>query len=463
MPKMPTEIAGGKKELNATSVDIMNTIRANASPEYQAQIPIASPNTDSIRSIGQIIMDYQPFKNEFLNALINRIARVLITSKMYDNPWASFKKGLLEYGETVEEIFVNLAHPKDYDPEVAETQIFKREIPDVMSAFHVMNYKKFYKVTIQNDELRTAFLSWNGITDLITRIIDSLYAGANYDEFITMKYLVAKMALNGNISAKVIPDVTAANAKSIVSTIKGISNTWEFMSSAYNMAGVKTYTNKRDQFILMNAAFDATIDVEVLASAFNLSKAEFMGNRVLVDSFADQDVARLSELFANDPTYTPFTDDELAKLETIPAIMIDRDWFMIFDNFYNFTQQYNGEGLYWNYWYHTWKTFSASPFANAIMFTTSTNSVTAVSVAPAAATMSPGSTLTFEPSVTGTGFFSSKVNWSVSGNVSENTTINSMGMLAVGKDETVKTLTVTATSEMDSTKSGTATVTVAGN
>ena len=191
MPKMPAEIAGGKKELDATSVDIMNTIRANASPEYQAQIPIASPNTDSIRSIGQIIMDYQPFKNEFLNALINRIARVLITSKMYDNPWASFKKGLLEYGETVEEIFVNLAHPKDYDPEVAETQIFKREIPDVMAAFHAMNYKKFYKVTIQNDDLRTAFLSWNGITDLITRIIDSLYTGANYDEFITMKYLVA--------------------------------------------------------------------------------------------------------------------------------------------------------------------------------------------------------------------------------------------------------------------------------
>ena len=66
------------------------------------------------------------------------------------------EKGLRR--ETIEEIFVNIAKPFQFDPEVAENTVFKREIPDVRSAFHIMNYQKYYKATIQNDQLRQAFL-----------------------------------------------------------------------------------------------------------------------------------------------------------------------------------------------------------------------------------------------------------------------------------------------------------------
>lgn len=455
MAKVPA-----KQTLNANSVDILNTIRANASPEYRAAIPVAESNTDSIRAIGTIIMDYQPLRNEFLNALVNRIGRVLITSRMYDNPWAVFKKGLLEYGETIEEIFVKIAQPHDFDPAVAESQVFKREIPDVLAAFHTMNYQKFYKTTVSNDQLRTAFLSWDGITDLIAKIIDSLYTGANYDEFITMKYLIARIALNGGISAKTIPAITAANAKSIVSTIKGVSNALEFMTNEYNMAGVQTYSLKRDQWIILNASFDAVIDVEVLASAFNMDKAEFMGQRILVDDFGAQDLERLNKLLGSNPSYVPFTSAELTQLQSIPAIILDRNWFMVFDNFYNFTQQYNGEGLYWNYWYHVWKTFSASPYANAIMFTTTTNTLTAITVSPSTATLQPGATLQLTAKGTGTGFVPNNVTWSVGGNNSPQTFITAGGLLYVGSDETATSLTVKATSVSDPTISGSATITV---
>lgn len=451
------------QDLNANSAQILNAIRNSASPEYRAAVPIADPNTDSVRSIGKILMDYQPFRNEFLYALINRIGRVVLSSKLYDNPWAVFKKGLLDYGESIEEIFVELAKPHDFDPSVAENEIFKREIPDVLSAFHVMNYQKFYKVTISNDQLRTAFLSWNGITNLIGRIVNTLYTGANYDEFQVMKYLIARLALDGGIAAKTISAVSAANAKEIVSTIKGVSNNLEFMSDEYNMAGVKTYTNKEDQFIILTSAFDATIDVEVLASAFNMDKAQFMGNRILVDSFADIDTERLGLLFAKNPAYVPFTAAELTQLATIPAVILDRDWMQVYDNFFNFTQQYNGEGLYWNYWYHAWKTFSASPFNNAVLFTTLTNTLTALTVSPATATVNKGSVLQMSVKPTGTGFSPAEVEWSVTGGSSAQTIINSAGLLVIGDDETAASLTVKATSKAVTTVSGTATITVAGN
>ena len=442
--------------LTNSSVDILNAIRNNATQNYRDYVPKATPNAESIRQIGAIIMDYPALQNEFLSALVNRIGRVLITSKMYDNPWAFFKKGLLEFGESVEEIFVNIAKPFQFDPAVAETNVFKREIPDVRAAFHIMNYQKYYKATISNDQLRQAFLSWQGISDLIAKIVDAMYTGANYDEFQTMKYMLARHILDGHMYPVEIAEVETANMKSIVSVVKGVSNKFTFLSPNYNLAGVQTYTAKNDQYMLINSQFDATMDVEVLASAFNMDKAEFSGRRVLVDSFGSLDTARLAELFAGDSTYVEISSDELEALDAIPAILVDRNWFMIFDNFYNFTEQYNGEGLYWNYWYHVWKTFSVSPFANNALFIPGTPGVSSVTVTPSTSTVAAGQSVQLSANVVTTNFAPKSVTWCVD---SEYATVDNSGKVTVLSTAPASTnITVTAISTFNTSKKGTATI-----
>ena len=444
--------------LTNSSVDILNVIRNNATINYKNYVPVATADAESIREIGAIIMDSPQLQNEFLSALVNRIGRVLVTSKMYDNPWSMFKKGTLEFGETIEEIFVNIAKPFQFDPNVAETNLFKREIPDVRSAFHIMNYQKYYKTTIQNDQLRQAFLSWQGITDLIAKIVDAMYTGANYDEFQTMKYMLAKHILNGRMYPVTIPAVTDANMKTIVSTIKGVSNNYEFMSNKYNVAGVQNFSKKKDQYLLINSNFDATMDVEVLASAFNMDKAQFAGKRVLVDSFGSLDVERLNILFADDHTYTEIGESDLQALDAIPCILVDKEWFMIFDNFYNFTEQYNGEGLYWNYWYHVWKTFSVSPFANNALFIPGVPTVTGVTVSPATATVKAGQTISMSAVVQTEYFAPQSVNWSSN---TDGVTVSKGGLVTIGAGVSPKTtVTITATSIYDNKKSGTSTITV---
>ena len=436
--------------LTNSSVDILNVIRENASQNYRDYVPKATADADAIRQIGAVIMDYPNLQNEFLSALVNRIGRVLITSKMYSNPWAMFKKGLLEFGETIEEIFVNIAKPFQFDQAVAESEVFKREIPDVRAAFHIMNYQKFYKATISNDQLRQAFLSWEGITDLIAKIVDAMYTGANYDEFLTMKYLLARHILDGHMYPVQIPTVSTENMKTIVSDIKGISNAMEFLSTEYNLTGVATHTPKADQYMLINSKFDAVMDVEVLASAFNMEKAEFLGKRVLVDSFGKLDIARLAVLFKDDPTYIEPTSDELTALDKIPAVIVDKDWFMIFDNYQNFTEQYNGQGLYWNYWYHVWKTFSVSPFANNALFVPGTPSVTSVTVTPATATVTKGQSIQLTATVVTKNFAPQSVTW-YSGN--DNATVDASGKVTLTNTATEK-INITATSTYDPTKTG---------
>lgn len=445
--------------LTANSVEILNTIRNNASPYYKNMIPQAKANTGSIRQIGNIMMNYEPLQNEFLSALYNRIGRVIITSKMYYNPWAPFKKGLMELGETVEEIFVNIAKAHTFNPETAETNFMKREIPDVRAAFHTMNYQKFYKATISNDQLRQAFLSWQGITELIAKIVDAMYTAHNYDEFQVMKYMLARNILNGYLYPVTVAQVDKENAPDIVTEIKAISNELVYESPDYNLNGVYTFTEKNDQFIITNARFDAVMDVNVLASAFNMDKVEFMGHRVQIDGFDRIDENRMNELFADDPNagYVPLTSEEKNALKAVPAVLVDRDYFMIFDNLYKFTEDYNGEGLYWQYWYHAWKTFSTSPFANAVIFVPGTPDVTSVTVSPATATVNKGAMLQLNAAVVTEGFAPKSVVWSIN---SELSTITQNGLLSVSPDETASTITVTATSTFDGTKTGTATITV---
>lgn len=448
------------QNLSATSVDILNAIRNNASANYRDYIPQADDSLESVRAIGTILMNYPALQNEFLNALVNRIGRVLVTSKMYDNPWNMFKRGMLEFGETVEEVFVDIAKPFEYDPETAESEVFKREIPDVRAAFHILNYQKFYKVTVQREQLRQAFLTWDGVTDLITKIINSMYAGANYDEFLVMKYLVAVNILNGRLKAVEVNDPSnVANMKSVVGAIKSVSNGMEFMGTQFNQAGVHTYSDKRDQYIILTSDFDAIMDVEVLASAFNMDKADFMGRRVLVDSFGKLDNARLALLFQGDPNYVELTADEMAALDTIPAVLVDRDWFMILDNLIEFTDQYNGQGLYWNYWLHVWKTLSVSPFANSAVFVPGVPAITSVTVTPSEVTAGAGQKVTLTAEVVTANFAPQTVVWSVTGT---GATVDIYGTVTISADATTgNTITVTATSTFDSTKSDTCTITVA--
>ena len=412
MPIMPKV-----SSLNANSVGIINAIRNNASLEYYKAVPEAKATTESIRKVGEAICGYRPRMNEFINALVNRIALVAVTSKMYSNPWAFAKKGVLEYGESIEEIFVDIAHAYPFDPENAYAEVFKQHKPDVQSMFHCMNLQTKYPVTVSEKQLRQAFLSIDGVTDLISRIVNSTYSAAGYDEFIMMKYILARLALDGSIANRTVAQVTdEASAKSNIVALKSSANLFKFMSSSYNIAGVKNFSNPEDLYVITSAEFDALTDVDVLAKAFNMDRANWSGRHVMIDTFAFNtgELERLDELLADDPDYSSnkITSDDNTALAKINAMIMDKAFFQVYDNLNEFTEIYNPDGLYWNEFYHVWRTYSASPFANCLMFTYATITVTSVTV-NGPTTGNDGDTFVFTASVSATDFANTGVTWKI--------------------------------------------------
>lgn len=357
----------GVSTLNASTMDILNVIRMNASYEYQQNVPVVTQASD-IPKVGEVIYGTSTLANQFLNALINRIAIVRVQSATFNNPYSILKKGYIEYGETIEDIFVSIAKVVDFDVEKAAAREFKRSTPDVRTAFHVMNWRALYPVTIQDEDLKQAFLSLDGVQNLIAKIVDSVYTAAEYDEFLLFKYLLIKAISSGKIKSVTIGDGT--DLKEAAVEYRGISNMLPFISSNYNSAGVKTNTPKDRQVIFMDAKYNASFDVNVLAGAFNMDKADFMGRLFLIDNWTEFDNDRFAVIRENSDGIEEVTVEELKLLENVKAVILDENWFQVYDNNNKFTETYVASGLYWNYFYSVWKTISFSPFANAVMFVT---------------------------------------------------------------------------------------------
>lgn len=367
---MPRRVA--VSTLNASTLDILNVIRQNASYDYQQNVPKVTKATD-IPKVGEVICGTPAFANQFINALVNRIAMVRVKSATFNNPYARLKKGYLAYGETIEDIFVNIAKVVEYTPEKGQEREHKRTLPDVRSAFHVMNWRVLYPVTIQDDDLQLAFLSIDGVENLIAKIVDSVYTAAEYDEFLLFKYLLIKAISHGKMYPVSIGDGTKLSDSAV--QFRGISNMLTFMKNEYNERGVKTTTPRDRQSIFLDSMFEAKFDVDVLANAFNMDRATYLGKRELIDDWTTFDNDRFEVIRANSDGIEEVTTAELELMKDVVGVIIDDEWFQVYDNNNKFTEKYVASGLYWNYFYHVWKTISSSPFANAVVFVKDTAAI----------------------------------------------------------------------------------------
>ena len=414
---------------------ILTALRAQMvaeNPSFENRLPEVTQ--DNIREFGTAVLDYQPTQNAFVDTLVNLIGRVWITYRLFTNPMRVLKKGILEYGDTVELVYTNLAKAHQFDPAQAEEEWMKREIPDVTTAFAKLNYQVFYKKTITDDMLRQAFMSWQGLSDFISSVFNSMYSGAETDEFITMKNLLAQYGEAGKFAVEVIDEVTDnTSAHMALAKMKAVSNKMSFMRADYNSLGVLTATPKEKQVLIIDANTDAYLAVLGYSTLFNLEPAKVQYRVIVVDEI-------------------PIADTH--------AILIDEDFYAVWDALQKFTRDMNGQGLYWQYWAHYWRIMAVCPFANAVAFVTTAPTITEIEVTPATTNYAQDTITQMNVTVTGTGLYPQGVTWSISGNTDTTTNIARDGSLYFGKAET-GTITITATSVFDKSKTGTATATKA--
>ena len=286
------------------------------------------------------------YLNQFLDMLVNRIGATYVHSTRWDNPLAAFKRQMLNYGSTIQEIAPKWIKAHSYMDD-SET-LLKMERPEVQAWYHSVNREDRYPITVQLDELRMAFTDEYGLNNLVAAIMTVPQNSDSYDEFQIMKQLIAEYEdkwgfYKQNLSAMPTDETTG---KEFLTKLRTLTGKLQFPSTLYNSTAITDIPvfAKMDELILMvTPEVQASLSVEVLASLFNMDKADVQVRTVVIDEF---------------------------PIPNAVALLTTRDWFVCSDTVYTTTSFYNPETMSTKYYLQHWGVYSASPFVPAILFTT---------------------------------------------------------------------------------------------
>lgn len=330
-------------ETQPTGQEVASAMYRVASPNFQSTI--GDPNEVSSLEFMNGLLEYPDTLGvEFMN-LATRIGRVIAHRNILTNKLAPFKMENMSLGYTMEEYFVECAKEHAYDQAEAENTLFKRELPDIKTAFYVINRKSYYPATITDDDMRKYFVSWDGVNSLIARIVDSMYNGDNKDDYNYMKSALVTHYENGLMKIVKTSAVTDTNsAKELACKITEYVSYLTEPTNEYNAMAVTKQNDYEDIYVILNGKSNSYLNIDWLAQTFQLEFAAFKAHVLVL------------------PTLPSTTQG------TIEALVVDSEIYRVFDQKYSVGVAYNAKGLYWNYFLHHWEGIATSRFANAIAF-----------------------------------------------------------------------------------------------
>lgn len=336
---------------NAT---ILDQIWLQGTNDYQQRVP--KTTQAGVEATVRAIYSDKAIYNQFVDALVNRIGRTLVHQRRWENPLALFKIGKLEFGDSIQEVANKLIKAKGYEMDAQTLLQINR--PESKVFYHNVNRQDKYAITINDVELKRAFINEYGLNNYINSIMEIPFTSDNKDEYEIMVNLIAEYEKNNNGFFKVkvsdvVSDDTGVAAKKLLKLIRGYVGRLKFLSAMYNRAGIPNYTPQSELILITTPDVKASLDVDALATLFHLEKAEIQERIVEIEQF---------------------------PIPGAQALLVDKSWFICADYVYETTSFYNPETLSTNYWLHHWGVYSCSPFMNAVLFTTedATNPATVV-------------------------------------------------------------------------------------
>lgn len=340
---------------DTSNIDILNAIRSDARYDYQNMVPEATKA--NIQETISHIMSDNITRNEFMSALINRIGSTIVRDISWKNPLAVFKQGMMSFGDTIEEVHLDFIKPTIYEEQrdYIERDVFGQTPPPAKSAFHTLNRKEKFKITVNRDVIRRAFLSDNGLSEMISQIMSVAASSDEWSEFLYMTRLFKTYDDAFGFFRMQIADLNQfeVNKDKVDTALKALrvaANKMQYPTPAFNSAGVHSFARPEDLVLIATPEFKANVDVTSLAAAFNRSDAEA-------------------------PSHIITVPGEVMGMDDTSAILTSKQFFVIKDLLLENRSISNPEGLYDNYWLHHWSVLSASPFTPAIAFGTKPNTI----------------------------------------------------------------------------------------
>ncbi|MBR2705050.1 MAG: hypothetical protein IKE91_06250 [Clostridia bacterium] len=343
---------------------------------YQSQIPVVEHYTSS-QVYGQSLLALpSDLRNKFIQSLVNRIAYTKFQMDYFENPLRELANDELPLGAIGQDIYVNPAKGRVYNIDDFAGLLAKYE-SDVKVEYNELNYDVQYPVTIIRKELEKAFTSWGDFESFLMGISQSLYNGAYIDDYNYTRKLITNAYLNNNVQMETFSFVnpaapTESELKGLISKLRELYLNFQAPSTEYNAWGkvggygkkIVSWSNPRDIVVFLSNKLASVIDVNVLASAFNIEKSDLLGRVYYVPDFDQKN------------------DDGNVVVDgsSIYAFICDRRWFKIRDKAMFMDEFYNANNRSWQQYLNVIKSFNYSLFANAKMLVSAIPSIEAATI-----------------------------------------------------------------------------------
>lgn len=355
----------------------------NGTNDFQQRIP--NPTQSGISSMMEAL--FQPmnaaYYNQFIDILVNRIGFTYVRGQSYENPLAVFKGSKLTYGSTIQEIAPKWIKAHSYEDD-SET-LLKLHRPEAQAWYHSQNRRDQYPISVNVEELRTAFTEEYGLNQLVAQIMQAPINSDEYDEYRIMLQLIAeyenKWGFYKHKLSKFPDDDTTG--KELLKSLQTYGGRLQFPSTVYSGTDIPVFARKDELVLMVTPEAQATLNVDTLAALFNVELAKVSYRTVLVDEFPIPDAV---------------------------ALLTTEDFFVCSDTLYNTTSFWNAQTLTTNYYLNHWGVYSVSPFVPAILFTTDsattvptiTQKVTGMTIETGSATVARGGSVQLTPKLVGT-------------------------------------------------------------
>lgn len=355
----------------------------NGTNDFQQRIP--NPTQAGISSMVEAL--FQPmnaaYYNQFIDILVNRIGFTYVRGQAYENPLAVFKGSKLTYGSTIQEIAPKWVKAHSYEDD-SET-LLKLHRPEAQAWYHSQNRRDQYPISVNVEELRTAFTEEYGLNQLVAQIMQAPINSDEYDEYRIMLQLIAEYEHRwGFYKHKLskFPD-DDTTGKELLKALQTYGGRLQFPSALYSGTDIPVFAKSDELVLFVTPEAQATLNVDTLAALFNVDLAKVSYRTVLVDEF---------------------------PVPGAVALLTTEDFFVCSDTLYNTTSFWNARTLTTNYYLNHWGVYSVSPFVPAILFTTDTattvptitQKVTGMAIETESATVERGGSVQLAPKLVGT-------------------------------------------------------------
>lgn len=328
--------------LTLSNAEVLNLVRSEASAGYQERIPAATRG--NIAKIFETLDAYNPVMNEFSDLFVNRIALTVFQTNSYRNSLSPLKRGEQQFGGMVQEVQGGLIKAEHYDPN--NTNPFGAPKPDIEVNYYSMNRQDVYPMRYNRDQLRQAFIDDGGLSSMINDILAMPLKSDQWDEYLIMRNLIKGAHDTWTMPTVQVPDIATADDKEAAGKEVAVAMREhylmmrDFIKTQYNPKHMPVSSD--ELVVLGTPVFFAYFDVEVLAAAFHMDRANFIADRtIVVDDF---DIAGAQ------------------------AVLIDASAYICTDNLVANDTIYNPRTRDWISYLHHWGTYALSDMRNMLLF-----------------------------------------------------------------------------------------------